>query len=202
RLACAIAHDVVTVHTPYRRELVQHGVPESKITVVMNSVDEAVLERARSATPAVPGTDSFRLAYHGTITRWYGVDLLVDAVAALRADGVPAEAIILGDGDALPALRAQVARAGIDPEVRFSGQYLPIEVALATVAGASCGVIPNLPSDINRFALSSKLFEYVALGIPVVVSRLETLAAYFEAQEVTFFEPGDVESLRAAIAWV
>jgi glycosyltransferase involved in cell wall biosynthesis len=63
-------------------------------------------------------------------------------------------------------------------------------------------VIPNRDSRLNRFALSSKLLEYVALDIPVVVSRLETLAAHFDSDEVTFFEPGDPESLAEAIAWV
>jgi glycosyltransferase involved in cell wall biosynthesis len=42
----------------------------------------------------------------------------------------------------------------------------------------------------------------VALGIPVVVSRLETLAGHFGPDEVTFFEPGDAASLADAIRWV
>ena len=44
--------------------------------------------------------------------------------------------------------------------------------------------------------------EYVALGIPAVVSRLETLAMYFDDDEVTFFEPGNVASLASALRWV
>jgi glycosyltransferase involved in cell wall biosynthesis len=79
---------------------------------------------------------------------------------------------------------------------------VPVELALATVADANCGVIPNRPVQINRFALSSKLFEYVELEIPVVVSHLETLAAYFDPAEVTFFEPGNADALAGAVRWV
>jgi glycosyltransferase involved in cell wall biosynthesis len=63
-------------------------------------------------------------------------------------------------------------------------------------------VIPNRRSRLNRFALSSKLLDYVELGIPVVVARLETLAAHFSPEEVTFFEPDDPQALAEAIAWV
>ena len=50
---------------------------------------------------------------------------------------------------------------------------------------------------------STFLFEVeLALGIPVVVARLETLAAHFGPEEVTFFEPGDATSLADALRWV
>ena len=202
RLACASVDAVVTVHEPYRRELARHGVPARKVRVVMNSVDEGLLERSRQAASLQERSAAFRVAYHGTLTWWYGTDLIVEAVARLRQEGLDLDAVVLGDGDALPALRAQAIEAGLEPDVHFSGRYVPIESALATVAQADCGVIPNRPSEINRFALSSKLFEYVALGVPVVVAELETLAAHFGPEEVTFFEPGDAPSLAAAIRWV
>jgi Glycosyl transferases group 1 len=63
-------------------------------------------------------------------------------------------------------------------------------------------VIPNLPTELNRFALSTKLFEYIELGLPAVVARLETLEAHFSDDEVTFFQPGDAASLAAALRWV
>ena len=46
RMACRLADQVMTVHKPYRAELVRHGVSEEKVQVVMNSVDRAVLSRA------------------------------------------------------------------------------------------------------------------------------------------------------------
>jgi glycosyltransferase involved in cell wall biosynthesis len=198
RVAAAVADEVVTVHEPYRRELVAHGIPSDKVHVVMNAVDEALLpERAPARRD-----DSFTVAYHGTLTSWYGVDLVLDAVAALRHDVPSIDVRILGDGDARVELKAQAARLGIADRVSFSGGYVPIADALREVASASCGVIPNRPSLLNRFALSSKLFEYVALGIPVVVSRLETLEQHFSDEEVTFFEAGDPSSLVDALCWV
>jgi glycosyltransferase involved in cell wall biosynthesis len=202
RLSCALAHQVITVHEPYRAELVKHGVPAAKVRVVMNSADDAVLCRARETAPFMKRSAGFRLAYHGTLTPWYGADLIVDAVAALRQAGLDIDAVIIGDGDQVASLREQVARLGIEDYVHLSGRYLPIETAIATAAAADCGVIPNRPSEINRFALSSKLFEYVAVGVPVVVSRLQTLSAYFSSDEVSFFEPDDAGSLANAVRWV
>jgi glycosyltransferase involved in cell wall biosynthesis len=203
RAACAVADEVVTVHEPYRGEIVADGVDERKVTVVMNSADEALIERVRASAPARPaGPGPFTLSYHGTITHWYGVDLVVEALARLGESAPDARAVILGEGDALEAARARATELGVASRVEFSGRYLPIDEALRTVAAASCGIIPNRPSTLNRFALSSKLFEYVALGIPAVVSRLETLEAHFSDDEVTFFEPGDADSLTDALAWV
>jgi glycosyltransferase involved in cell wall biosynthesis len=200
--ASALANSVITVHEQYRGELAVRGVPASKVTVVMNSLDEHLLTRARQSDSVAPPVERFRIAYHGTLTWWYGTDLIIEALALLREEGIDAEALILGEGDALPALRKQIAAAALNGYVHVPGRYVPIEVALASVSGAACGVIPNRPSTINRFALSSKLFEYVALGIPVVAARLETLAAHFDEREVTYFEPGNPTAVAAAVRWV
>jgi len=203
RAACALADQVITVHEPYRRELALDGVPERKISVVMNAADERLIETVvtrRGGNGARGGP--FTLAYHGTITHWYGVDLLVEALATLSPQLPDARAVVLGAGDAVDSARALARDLGVDDRLELPGRYVPIEQALARVASADCGVIPNRPSTLNRFALSSKLFEYVALGIPVVVARLETLAAHFGPEEVTFFEPGDAASLADALRWV
>ena len=78
RLAAAMSTAVLTVHEPYREELTKHGIPREKITVVMNSLDEALLPPPRPE----PWTDQeFRIVYHGTVTPAYGVGLIVEAAA-------------------------------------------------------------------------------------------------------------------------
>jgi glycosyltransferase involved in cell wall biosynthesis len=196
-----VAHVVLTVHEPYRRELVAHGVPADKLVVVMNSTDQAVLP-AVHPRPARPKLDAFVVAYSGTIAPWYGVNLIIDAIEQIAPELPRAKALILGGGDALDAVRAHAVASGVADRVEFSGGWLTAEQTLAQLSQASCGVIPNLPTELNRFALSTKLFEYIALQLPAVVARLETLQDHFNPQEVTFFTPGDSTSLAAALKWV
>jgi hypothetical protein len=47
--------------------------------------------------------------------------------------------------------------------------------------------------------LSNKLMEYVALGVPAVVSRWPTYEHYFPDDAVSYFRPGDADDLAAAI---
>jgi glycosyltransferase involved in cell wall biosynthesis len=194
RAATAFADAVITVHHPYLRELVARGTPAHKVTVVLNSIDERLLPAARPRMHA-----ALRIVYHGTVTPAYGVELLVDACARLVRHGVDLQLEITGAGDSIPDLRRRVASLGLSDCVVIEDKYLPHRAVLERVNGASVGVIPNLPTSLNRFALSSKLFEYVALGIPVVAASLPTIREYFSDDELQFFEPGNPASLAAAL---
>ena len=193
RLALRLADEVITVHEPYARELRSRGA--RNVTVVMNSVDPDVLP---SAAGEVKGS-GFRVVYHGTVTPWYGVDLLLDAAGAIVSE-VPELAVeIYGEGDAIPGLRERADEVGLDGRVRFHDRWLAQTEVLSLVRGASAGVIPNRPTHLNRYALSSKLLEYVELGIPVAVAGLPTLREHFADDEVLFFEPGDADALAGAL---
>jgi glycosyltransferase involved in cell wall biosynthesis len=199
RAAARAADAVVTVHEPYRAELERRGVPPAKLVVLMNSVDESHLPAAGAHAPE---TNGFRVVYHGTITPPYGVDLLVRAAAgaASRVEGLRLE--LYGEGDELPGVRRLAADLGLEGQLTTSDGYLPHHLVLQRIAGASVGVIPNRPTRLNRFALSSKLFEYVALGIPVAVADLPTLRSHFSEEEVRFFRPGDDAALAEALVEV
>jgi glycosyltransferase involved in cell wall biosynthesis len=192
RSALGLADEVVTVHEPYARELCARGAHAGHVTVVMNSVDPAVLP-ARSRRNG----EGFRVVYHGTVTAWYGLDLVLAAAAHAKSEVPHIRLDLYGEGDALPALREQAKRLGLSC-VTFHDRYLPHQEVLAAVAGAHAGVIPNRASPLNRYALSSKLLEYVELGIPAIVAALPTLEEHFSPDEVLFFRPGDVDDLARA----
>ena len=183
------------MHEPYRRELATRGVQPEKITVVMNSLDERLLPSTRGEVKE----GDFRVIYHGTVTPPYGVHLLIEAVARI-ADDVPEIRLdVYGDGDAVPAVRSLAERLGIAGRIHVSGQYLPHAEVLNRVQFASVGVIPNLPVRFNRMALSTKLFEYVALGIPVVSADLPTIREHFSKSEALFFTAGRADDLASAL---
>jgi glycosyltransferase involved in cell wall biosynthesis len=194
RLATALADEVVTVHNPYLRELVARGTSSEKATVVMNSLDERLLPspKPRTQTP-------FHVVYHGTLTPHYGVHLLVDAVAETVRQDLDVCVEIIGGGDSVSDLNRRVAALRLSDRIAIEGRFLPHKTVLERVNGASAGVIPNLPISLNRFALSSKLFEYVVLGVPVISAALPTIQEYFSDDEVLFFEPGSSDSLAEAL---
>lgn len=196
RLAARVSHVVLTVHEPYRRELVARGLASSKVVVVMNTLDEALMPPPLEAHDDGQG---FVISYHGTITPHYGVPLIVEAAAQARA-AIPDLAVrIYGSGDALNDVVARAAELGLADRVWVSPTFLSRGEVLRAVQDASVGVIPNLPTKLNRFALSTKLFEYVALGVPVVCSDLPTLREHFSDDEVLFFEAGNAGALARAL---
>jgi len=195
--AAWVADALVTVHEPYRAELERRGVDAGKLTVLMNSVDESHLPPRHDNGRANGGP--FRVVYHGTVTPPYGVDLLVRAAARAVADVKSLQLELYGEGDELADVQKLATALGLSDRMHVTAAYLPHGEVLARVAGASVGVVPNRPTRLNRFALSSKLFEYVALGIPAVVADLPTLRAYFSADEVRFFRAGDPSALSRAL---
>lgn len=196
RMAARLADAVVTVHEPYRRELERRGVRSDKLAVLMNSVDES---RLPAASWRPPLAEAFRVVYHGTITPPYGVDVLVRAAAQAATTVSDLRLELYGEGDHLDVVRRLAADLGFSERLRSTDHYLPYDQVLEWIVGASVGVIPNRPTSLTRFALSSKLFEYVALGIPVAVADLPTLRAHFSDDEVLFFRAGDDSSLAQAL---
>jgi len=198
RFACSLADVVVTVHEPYREELAARGVDSDRILVVLNSLDETQLPEEFPP----PSRDPFRIVYHGTVTPHYGLAVVLEAFALLPDRLSAARLEIVGTGDAVPELAARAEALGVTDRVELTGLAVPHAAVLTRIAGASVGVVPNLPSRLNRFALSTKLFEYVVLGIPAVVSDLPTLQRYFSPEEVVFFRAGDPEALADALCLV
>lgn len=193
RLAFRLADAVVTVHRPYAEELRRRG-NRTPTWVVMNATDPDLLPAPR---PPVAGQR--RIVFHGTLTRWYGVDLLVTAFARIARRRPDVVLEVYGDGDELAALEELARREGVAGRVLFSRRYLPQRDVLAAINGADVGVIPSRPVKHHGLALSAKLLEYVALGIPVACADLPVNRAHFGDDEVRFFEPDSAAALERAI---
>jgi glycosyltransferase involved in cell wall biosynthesis len=195
QVACRVADVVITVHEPYRAELARRGASADQTLVLLNTVDEALLPNPSRP----PSRHPFRIVYHGTVTPHYGVGLLVQALGDVIERVADARLEIYGEGDAVRELAADAEALGVAARLTMTGELLPQAEVLRRVQGASVGVIPNLPTQLDQFALSTKLFEYVALGIPVVSADLPTIRKHFSDREISYFRAGDFRSLAGAI---
>lgn len=123
--------------------------------------------------PTSEAKDAVTVGYVGVMGAQDGVDNLIRAVAALRKQsGVPKFTCkIVGDGPELPALKALAESLGVGDVCRFTG-FLSGEPFLAALSSFDIGVIPD-PFDVYNDKISmNKVFEYSALGIPVVAFEL------------------------------
>lgn len=117
-----------------------------------------------------------RLAPHGEtvvlvvsrLSREKRVDLAIDAVGRLVADGVPARLVVAGSGPQLGALRRRAERRGIDH--RFCG-FVPERDRVAALLASADVVVA--PGPIETFGLAA--LEALACGTPVVCSATSAL---------------------------
>lgn len=110
-------HPTVAVSQSTRADLVRRGMDAGVIEVIPNGVDLETL----GPDPAVGPFDEPTVLYLGRLRRYKRVDLVIRAVARLRARGQPVRFLVAGKGDHLAALRKLTARLGVEDAVSFLG---------------------------------------------------------------------------------
>ena len=204
RASIGFASHVLTVNDALGDRLVSLGVPASKVTVVLNSPRADRFDPAAHPDRGFMADGRLRLVYAGALTPLYQLDVVVRAMAQLErgdADAAPLDVTLdlYGRGDAESMLRALAAALGIAERVRFHGR-VPVEEVAGRIAEADVGLAPTRRDAFTDFSLSTKIFEYAAMGKPVVASRLPTVERYFGEEALAYFEPGDPASLAHALS--
>jgi len=196
RMSAWLADRVLAVHDLHRSRLVAAGIPAEKIRVVLNSPDLKIFHPG--ALRLTNGRPGLTLVCHGTIARRLGLDIAFKALALLGPEESAVRLIVIGRGDYLAEAEALVAAMKLEDRVSFVAP-VPIEDLPALLAQADVGLVPNRPSAATHLMLPVKMLEYATLGLPIVAARLRTIERYFADNAVQFFEPGNPESLAAAI---
>lgn len=200
RLSIAAATEVLTVNDALRERLVRLGAPADRVSVVINSPTLRRFDPGAHPTREFMADGTLRIVYAGALTPTYELDILLDAVARLHAErpALPVRLDLFGRGDSEPALRSQVAQLGLEPDVAFHGR-IPIEMVPAAIAAADVGVAPTRRDRFTDISLSTKIFEYAAMGKPVVCSDLPMVARTFPAGSAFRYPPGDSAALAETI---
>jgi glycosyltransferase involved in cell wall biosynthesis len=193
---------ILTVVEEQKERLVAEGTPEQRISVVTNAVDERMFldVPVRADTPLDAEPDCYKLLYVGKLTVERGLDDLIRG-GALAARRIPSLRIhIAGHGDDEPRLRRLTEEQGISDKVRFAG-FVPFRDIASYIRKSDLCAVPHVYSAFINTTVPNKLFQYMLLGKPVLVSNAKPLARITREARCGFvFESGNAADVADQIA--
>jgi glycosyltransferase involved in cell wall biosynthesis len=131
--------------------------------------------------------------------QWHqGLDIALEAFVQVSRELPQAEFHIYGDGNMKPALLQLTVKLGLAERVRFFDPVRITDIA-GIMANADLGVVPKRADSFGNEAYSTKIMEFMSVGVPVVVSRTKIDEFYFNDSVVKFFESGNVAALADAM---
>jgi glycosyltransferase involved in cell wall biosynthesis/peptidoglycan/xylan/chitin deacetylase (PgdA/CDA1 family) len=186
-------HVIISNHL-WHKTLISRSVNDSKCTTIMNYPDESIFyprERTRQ-------DHKFIMLYPGTLGWHQGLEIAVRAFALIKDQTPQAEFHIYGRGPERDNLAALIVTLDLKDRV-FIRDPMPINDIAEIMANADLGIVPKKNDPFGGEAFSTKILEFMSLGIPVIVSATKIDQFYFNDSVVKFFTPDDVNDLAQSM---
>jgi glycosyltransferase involved in cell wall biosynthesis len=194
KLSCAYASHVIISNHLWHKKLTGRSVRAEKCTPIINYPDPEIF-----SPRSLPNErKEFVICYPGTLNWHQGVDLAVGAMALLREKIPNLRLLIIGDGPERDKLQAMVKRESLEDRVSLS-RMIPLEQVAEVMAEVDLGVVPKRRHSFGNEAFSTKILEFMAMGVPVLASKTRIDEWYFGKGQVQFFESENVEDLAVQI---
>ena len=178
--------DLFLFESAFARDTYQRtiGTPTGLVRCVFNGVTAGEFD------PVVVADDATDLSYVGEFRRIKGADLLIDAVAKLRAAGHPVTLTLAGDGEESASIKAQVEKLGLGQAVRFIGH-------VKARYGFSKGSLLVVPS--RGDSMPYVVIEAAAAGIPMIAANIGGIPEIFGEHRDALFAPSNAAAMADAI---
>lgn len=196
KISARFSDHVITVTEFWRQKLVDRSISDDRCTVLLNVPDSEVFRPL--ATNRHKEAKRFNLFYHGSMEEHFGVDTLLQAMP-LIAEKIPQVKLhIYGGGRLEDNFKDYALKNGLNGHVVFLGR-VPFYNLPKILVDADVGIVPTKGSVFSEETVSMKSFEYLFLGIPIIISRTKAHCYYYDNSMVKFFEPGNQHELAEAV---
>lgn len=186
-------HVIVANHIWYQR-LIKRSVHPKKCSVIMNYPDPEIFIKK----PVIKKDNKFILIYPGTLSHHQGIETAIRAIKIIE-DKIPeVEFHIYGKGTDEDYFIQLVKKLKLEKKVLFKN-IVPIEKLPDVYANADIGIEPKLKNSFSNEAFSTKILEFMLMGIPVIASDTTVHTHYFNKNLVQFFKSEDENDLARCI---
>jgi glycosyltransferase involved in cell wall biosynthesis len=190
KLSAAFADHVIVANHLWRDKLVSRSVPATKCSAILNFPDRSIFScRGRTRDDG-----RFIMMYPGTLNSHQGVDTAIRALALIKREEPRAEFHIYGNGRTRDALVELTRELGVDRHVFFNDP-LPLRQIAEVMENADLGIVPKRSDTFGNEAFSTKILEFMALRVPVIVADTKVDRYYFDNSRVAFFKSNDERDL-------
>ncbi|HMK33785.1 MAG TPA: glycosyltransferase family 4 protein [Desulfomonilaceae bacterium] len=194
RICILFSSHVITATPAFRTILLSRGIPDHKISVVMNAADPRFFSLDASRPAEAEKKDTFILLYVGTVAKRYGLDTCVKALPTLR-ERIPGIELkifpkIKNEGEGLDSFLSLAHRLGVRDLVHVHDP-VPLAEMKRIMREADLGIYPALQDCHMDIALSLKIPEMVSVGLPIVATRLSVLEELYGDEAIAFVPSGD-----------
>ena len=185
-------HVIISNHL-WHDKIIARSVSRERCSVFVNHVEPGIFGSERKRNDG-----KFIMLYHGGLQRHQGLDIAIRAFAKISPQVAHAEFHIYGGGNVKPELQVLAQELGLETKVRFF-EGLPMREIADVVANADLGVVAKRADSFGDEAYSTKIMEFMASHVPVIVSRTKIDSFYFNDSIVRFFESGNENDLAGAM---
>jgi glycosyltransferase involved in cell wall biosynthesis len=197
RQSAALADHVIVANHLWCERFIARSSSPGKCSVVRNHPDPDIFSSALSAKKTQG--KKFLLTYPGSLNWHQGLDVAIRAFARIADEMPDAEFHIYGEGPARPALMELARELEMEKRVIFH-DFLPSREVARVMAETDLAIEPKrATSAFGNEALSTKILEFMALGVPVIASKTRIHAYYYDGSIVEYYENDDEKQLAEKI---
>lgn len=145
--------------------------------------------------------DKYKIVFMGHLREGQGVELLIEAMPEIIKKEAKAHLLLIGGGPLEEKFKKIVEIKNLDRNVKFTGfikEYIEVEKLLSD---ASVAVAPYADNDktYTRYTDPGKPKDYLASGIPVVITKVPQVAYEIEKNKCGIAINYDKKELAEAI---
>jgi glycosyltransferase involved in cell wall biosynthesis len=187
------------------------AVKESDCTwCISDAIVKLFAKKSRRLVKATPGCvpcrplplnkiDRQGIVYAGDLAPEKGLETLIQSMSTILRYCPKATLTIVGSGSSINHLRAEATSLGLASKIRFTGHLPTVRDVCRVLRKNAIGVAPYSLTYYEPYAFPGKVIQYMACGLPVVMTEIPELANEVRTNETGIVVGKDSSLVKAIV---